>query len=308
MTERLVDRLRARGRAVARGRWFHALLLLATLGTTTIAGAGHCASFATSANPTAQAPSLGLLHVLATGLWYSVPLLLILGSHEMGHYVACRVHGVRASLPYFLPAPLPFTGTFGAVIRLRQRVPHRRALFDIGVAGPLAGLAVAIPVLVVGLLWSRVVPLPTDGGGVTLGEPLLFQGLAGMTLGPLSASTTVYLHPTAFAGWFGLLVTALNLLPVGQLDGGHIAFAVLGRHASRVSIATLAGVGLLAFRSWSWVVWGALVVLMLWRSGWTHAPTEEDVTPLGPGRLAVAILAGLSLVVCFSPVPIGLAR
>lgn len=291
-----------------RSRWFHALLLLATLGTTTVAGAGHWASFVASADPTAQAVPTSILPGLVTGLWYSVPLLLILGSHEMGHYVACRVHGVRASLPYFLPAPLPFTGTFGAVIRLRQRVPHRHALFDIGVAGPLAGIAVAIPVLVVGLLRSRVIPLPADGSGVTLGEPLLFQGLARLVLGPVPEMATVYLHPTAFAGWFGVLVTALNLLPVGQLDGGHIAHAVLGRHASRVSIAALAGMGLLAFRSWSWVVWGALVALMLWRSGWAHAPTADDDTPLGRGRLAVAVLAALCLVACFSPVPIGLAR
>jgi len=155
--------------------WRHVVLFLLTIATTTLAGAQHFASFQLDFN--ARAPQLSTTLFLLNGLWYSLSILTILGAHEFGHYFACRYYGVDASLPYFLPAPLPLTGTLGAFIRIREQIPGKRELFDIGIAGPLAGFAVAVPVLIVGMSFSRVSPLPPDTTGfVELGEPLLFKG------------------------------------------------------------------------------------------------------------------------------------
>ena len=213
-----------------RGRWkplVHLLLFLGTLGTTMAAGTGHYAGFAADfANPDLS------LALLPYGAWYSLTILAILGTHEFGHYFACRYYGIDASLPYFLPAPLPLTGTVGAVIRIRQPIPTKRMLFDIGAAGPIAGFVVAVPALFLGLRLSRIVPLPNDFVGMELGEPLLFQLAAWMVWGEAPTGHSINLHPMGLAAWLGLLITALNLFPIGQLDGGHIAYAALGRRST----------------------------------------------------------------------------
>ena len=212
-----------------RRRWrplIHLLLFLGTLVTTMAAGIGHYAGFA--GDPFNEIPDLSLA-LIPYGAWYSLTILAILGTHEFGHYFACRYYGIDASLPYFLPAPLPLTGTVGAVIRIRQPIPTKRMLFDIGAAGPIAGFVVAVPALFLGLRLSRVVPLPDDFVGMELGEPLLFQLAAWMVWGEAPTGHSINLHPMGLAAWLGLLVTALNLFPVGQLDGGHIAYAALGR-------------------------------------------------------------------------------
>jgi membrane-associated protease RseP (regulator of RpoE activity) len=240
------------------------------------------------------------------GPWYAFGILLILGAHEFGHYFACRWHNVDCTLPFFLPAPfLPLTGTLGAVIRIREPFPSRRALFDIGVAGPLAGFVTLIPFLIVGVYWSTVDVVPPAGEfQLWLGEPYLFRWVARTIHGPLVEGTDIVIHPLGFAAWFGMLATALNLLPFGQLDGGHIAYAVLGRRSWLVSVATLGLVITLAWFSQSWIVMAVLLTAMSYFMGFRHPAPLDDWTPLSPGRVLVALLALAILIGCFTPEPI----
>jgi membrane-associated protease RseP (regulator of RpoE activity) len=222
----------------------------------------------------------------------------------MGHYLACRYYRVDATLPFFLPAPLPLTGTLGAFIRIRSRIPSKKALFDIAIAGPIGGFVVAVPTLFVGLLLSKVERVPVDFEGIELGEPLLFRAAAWLVFGDLPDGLSINMHPMAFAAWFGLLATALNLFPISQLDGGHISHAVLGRKASYVTLAMIAGAVGLTFVSTSWIVWTILMVVMLFAMGPHHPPTLDEETPLDNGRRVFAVIALVMLIVCFTPVPI----
>jgi membrane-associated protease RseP (regulator of RpoE activity) len=270
------------GRPRRRRYPLHLVLFLATLVTTTLAGAGW-------------PPDLG------RGLLYGVPLMLILLSHEMGHYVMCRRYGVPASLPYFIPFPLSLFGTLGAVIRMRGIAYGRRALFDIGIAGPLAGLAVALPVTYWGLRLSRVVPegeMPP--GTLTLGEPILFRWLTRMAWGGSLGNADLILHPAAFAGWAGFFVTALNLLPVGQLDGGHVAHALLPRRSHLVGWATVGVLGIAALRFPGW----SLLLLLVLLLGVRHPPVAA-YEPLGPGRILLGLLGMVLFVLTFTPQPFG---
>ncbi len=245
-----------------------------------------------------------LTTTIVGGLWYSGAILLILGAHEFGHYFACRWHNVDCTLPYFLPAPLPLTGTLGAVIKIREPFPSRRALFDIGVAGPLAGFVTLLPFLIVGLYLSEIVPKPTDPSTIWLGEPLLFKTLATLIHGPLPDGTDIVIHPIGFAAWFGMLATALNLLPFGQLDGGHLAYAAFGRRATAVSMVTLAAVLGLSYLAASWIAMAVMLTAMTWMVGLRHPPPLDDVTPLTPMRWLVALLAVAVFIGCFTPTPI----
>jgi membrane-associated protease RseP (regulator of RpoE activity) len=282
----------------------HVLLFLATVYTTTAAGAEHYLSFylgfGGGFNP------FTTWELLVRGLWYSIPILTILGCHELGHYFACRYYGVAASRPYFLPAPLPLTGTLGAFIRIRQPIPGKRELFDIGIAGPIAGFVIAVPVLFVGMYLSRVEELPTDPETplLWLGEPLLLKLAAWLTFGRIADGFTVSMHPMAFAAWFGLLATALNLFPIGQLDGGHISYAVLGRKSSAVTIVMVLCLIGLAFWSMSWMVWAGLTILMLVVFGPHHPRTPDEEVPLDPTRKAIAVFAVIMFILCFTPAPI----
>jgi membrane-associated protease RseP (regulator of RpoE activity) len=222
----------------------------------------------------------------------------------MGHYLACRYYDVDASLPFFLPAPLPLTGTLGAFIRIREPIPSKRMLFDIGIAGPLAGFAVAVPALFLGLSMSHVVHVPADFTGLELGEPLLFQLAARLLWGTPPDGYSLNLHPMAFAAWFGLLATALNLFPFGQLDGGHISYAVLGRRSTLVTLATVGVALLLTYFSTSWLVWTGLMITMLVISGPRHPRTIDEHIPLDRTRIILAFVALAILVVCFTPAPI----
>lgn len=230
-----------------------------------------------------------------------VGLLSILLAHEMGHYVACRYYRVDATLPFFIPAPfLSFVGTLGAFIRIRAPIPHRRALFDIGIAGPLAGFVVCLPVLVLGLLEAQVRRTDPTSEGLFLGEPLLFKWAVSWLRGPTPDDMTLVLGPLGLAAWFGLFVTALNLIPVGQLDGGHVAYALFGRRARLVSrLAFLGCLGLLFLRP-TWLVW-CLLLLVLGRN---HPPTLDDSRPVGPGRALVGAIGLLVFAACFTPSPI----
>jgi membrane-associated protease RseP (regulator of RpoE activity) len=267
---------------------------------------------------------------------FSASVLLILGAHEMGHYLMARAHGVEATLPYFIPIPLGF-GTLGAVIRLRGRVPTRDALVDIGAAGPLCGLLVAVPVLGVGIalsqpmavpegvhhfppqssLWHfaellgqwlrwvlRDIPMseaPSDGT-LVFGDSLLGLALVRLIHGPLAEGTDLAAHPVLLAGWFGLLVTMLNLLPVGQLDGGHLTHAWFGEKAvplGRFVAGLLLPLALLG--SASWLVWFFLVTRVV---GFRHPPVTAPEKPLSPSRKAVCAVCFAATVLTFMPVPL----
>ena len=286
-------------------------LLAATLFTTSWAGGCQYAVFQHSfvdvqrGGPVITMPMFLDPVFYLHGLWYSLTILAILGCHEMGHYLMALRYQVDTTRPYFLPAPL-LTGTLGAFIRLRSRIPSKVALFDIGIAGPIAGFVVAVPALFLGMWLSRVEPLPEDLSGMQyLGEPLLFKFAAWLVFGTRADGYDINLHPVGFAAWFGLLATALNLFPISQLDGGHIAYAVFGRRSTTISIA-MVGVAIgLTFVSSSWIIWTILMVVMIAIVGPHHPPTLDDDQPLGRGRLLLAAVALAMLVVCFTPAPIG---
>lgn len=283
--------------------WRYVALFCLTVVTTTMVGVGHYASF--YAGFKAIDLPFSTWELAVRGLWYSLSILAILGAHEFGHYYACRYYGVDASLPYFLPVPLPLTGTLGAFIRIRQQIPTKRALFDIGIAGPIAGFVVLIPVLMVGMYMSQVIEVPKnfDGAVYELGEPLLFKAVAWLTFGAVPEGYTVNMHPVAFAAWFGMLATTLNLFPIGQTDGGHVSYAVLGRYSTFLSFGTLASLVGLSFVSMSWVVWTVLMTAMLIVVGPTHPTTIDEHVPLDRSRLWLAGFALAMFVLCFSPVP-----
>jgi len=247
-------------------------------------------------------PLTNPVHVLH-GIAFAGTLLAILVTHEFGHYFTARSYGASVSLPYFIPAPPPFLfGTLGAIINMRSPARDRNSLFDIAVAGPLAGLAVALPALWIGLRWSRVGVIP-EGGNVSFGDSLLTALATYLHFGPIPDNHDVFIHPVALAAWVGLFVTALNLFPVGQLDGGRIAYALFGSRHRAVSIATLGvllGLGI-ALRSGNWIVFAALVFLLV---GFRHAPPLDDLTPLSPGRYVVGVFCLILLIVLIPPVPI----
>jgi membrane-associated protease RseP (regulator of RpoE activity) len=294
---------RARVDPPAGRSWRHIILFALTVLSTTLVGAEHYASFYMDFG--SRRLDLSDIGLYLGGLWYSASILAILGAHEYGHYYACRYYGVDASLPYFLPAPLPLTGTLGAFIRIRQVIPTKRELFDIGIAGPIAGFVVAVPVLLIGMSLSRISELPADTSGfVELGEPLLFKGVAWLFWGTPPDGYSINMHPMAFAAWFGLLATALNLFPMGQLDGGHISYAVLGRRSTLVTLATVVALIGLTFVSMSWLVWTVLTVVMLVAFGPRHPKTLDEHVPLDRARLMLALFALVMFILCFTPAPI----
>ena len=287
-------------------RWRHLLLFLLTVMTTTFVGAEHFASFDIDFG--SRELELSTVQFILNGLWYSVSILAILGAHEFGHYYACRHYRVDASLPYFLPAPLPLTGTLGAFIRIRQTIPGKRELFDIGIAGPIAGFLMAIPMLVIGMALSHVEPMPKDFSGLVLelGEPLIFKAAAWLTFGTVADGYTVNMHPMAFAAWFGLLATALNLFPIAQLDGGHISYVVFGRKSTWVTFGCVGLLVLMSLVSRSWLAWTVMIVLMLLAFGPRHPRTDDEDVPLDATRRWLAVFAVVIFALCFTPEPIQL--
>ena len=283
--------------------WLHVLLFLLTIATTTLVGADHYAAFLVDF--TARRLTMPSTALLVRGLWYSVTILAILGCHELGHYVACRYYDVDASLPFFLPVPISITGTLGAFIRIREPIPQKRMLFDIGIAGPLAGFVVAVPALFIGVWMSHVVAVPPDFSGFELGEPLLFKLAERLIWGSIQDPYSLNLHPVAFAAWFGLLATALNLFPIGQLDGGHISYAVLGPRSTYVTVASIAiAITLAAKFSSSWIVWTGLMVVMLIMFGPRHPRVFDEEVPLSRSRKILAFVALVIFILCFTPAPI----
>jgi membrane-associated protease RseP (regulator of RpoE activity) len=234
-------------------------------------------------------------------LWRGIPfaatLLTILITHEFGHYLLSRIHRVPASLPLFIPGPPHVIGTFGAIIRMRGPIMNRRALFDIGVAGPLAGFVVAVVALAIGLGLSEV---GTSRYGLHYGEPLLFRLMSWFVFGSMPQNAEVLIHPIGFAAWFGLFVTSLNLIPIGQLDGGHVAYALLGSRQRTMAFAIVPVLIVLGFVGWpGWFVWAFMAGLF----GLGHPPVRNPQLPLGIARILVGWFALIVFVVTFAPVP-----
>jgi len=312
-----------RGSPPARRLWLHGVLFVATLVTTLAAGA-----MMSGVDPfRTQVLALGSVLVpypsglrfaaLLTGASFAVPFLGVLLAHEMSHYTAARAHRIRTSLPFFVPFPpyLSIIGTLGAFIRLRSPAVRRAALFDVGAAGPIASFLLSIPVLVVGL--SRSVAIPGHGSVSTpfvvqfLGQPvwlgngLLMGALARLLTPGVARGGPILLDPVAFAGWMGLFVTALNLLPLGQLDGGHILYALLGERQVRTARWFLLALVPLGFLWWGWWVW-ALLVVALHRGRMGHPALAQAGPDIGSGRTAVGWLMIFVFFITFVPVPLHL--
>ena len=237
---------------------------------------------------------------LVGGPWYCIAIMTILLSHEMGHYLMCRKYGVHATLPFVIPMPFTFFGTMGAVIVMKSPIPSRKALFDIGVAGPLAGLIVAIPAIYYGIQHSEIVEISElSKSTIYLGESLLFKWVSNLAIGPLSEGYDVNIHPLAYAGWTGLFVTALNLLPIGQLDGGHVMYALFGPNAKRIFNVSLAGFAVCTFYFPGWALLFALLLFF----GYKHPPPLDDFTPLDLRRKLIGVLAFVIFITSFTPVP-----
>jgi membrane-associated protease RseP (regulator of RpoE activity) len=235
------------------------------------------------------------------GAEYSIALLTILVAHEMGHFLQARRYGVPASLPFFIPIPAEPIGTMGAVIAMQPGIGDRKAIFDIAITGPLAGLVFALAFSVYGLQSAHVVEAANAAGMRKLGEPLLFQWLASIVIGPLPETKDIALGPAAYAGWVGIFITALNLFPIGQLDGGHILYALLRERAHPVSQLVLAGAaaGVVIGGYWGWTV----MILLLMLMGPIHPPTANDEVPLGTARTFLGWASLLFVFIGFTPTP-----
>ena len=248
--------------------------------------------------------ALFALTVLSTffvgGIYYSLSVMSILLAHEMGHYLMTRRYGIPATLPYFIPFPLSPFGTFGAIIKMKGVIVNKKALFDIGVAGPLSGFAVAMPFTVEGIRLSHVEALSEKAQYLRLGDPLLFKILVRLLIGEVPKDCDIVLHPFAYAGWVGLFVTALNLLPLGQLDGGHVAYAVFGEKTRYVYGSVFVLLGLLAvLYNPGWI--GLLVLLLVF--GLRHPRPYDMESGIGQKRKLIALLLLAVFALSFTPSP-----
>lgn len=269
------------------------VLLIATILSTLFVGASYAAETTEE------------LFMLWRGWPFSLSIMLILGAHEMGHYFAARYHNVPVTLPYFIPMPVPGSfGTFGAFIQLKAPVKNKRALLDVGAAGPWAGILFAIPILFIGLATSEVLPLPTATAYQMEGNSILYAAMKFIVFGrflPVDG-VDVHLNQVAWAGWVGLLVTSLNLIPLGQLDGGHVAYVLLGDRAKYLFWPVIVALGSLVILTGTltWVLWIGLLFLL----GRRYAVPLDDITTLNPGRRIIAILTLLLFFLVFIPIPL----
>ncbi|MEW6586447.1 MAG: site-2 protease family protein [Nitrospirota bacterium] len=233
------------------------------------------------------------------GIPFALSLMLILLSHELSHYFASKKHGVKATLPFFIPAPT-IIGTFGAFIKMKSPIMSRKSLIDIGASGPIAGFVVSVAATVIGLHFSEVVPSARTEGALNLGDSILFSLLCKIVLGATPAEHDILLYPVAFAGWIGLFVTSINLITVGQRDGGHIAYAILGEKHVRLSMILVPVMFVLGLALWEgWMVWSILLMVL----GVRHPPVLYWEVPLDPRRKLVSWISGVILILTFIPVP-----
>jgi membrane-associated protease RseP (regulator of RpoE activity) len=238
--------------------------------------------------------------IISLSLIYAVVLIGILLGHELGHFLTCRYYGIDATLPYFIPAPT-LIGTLGAFIKIRSPITKKQQLFDVGIAGPLTGFVLSLPAIVYGLLHSKVVPsLPRDES-LIFGEPLILKFVGGLVFKGIPQGYDVVPHPIAFAGWVGILVTALNLFPIGQLDGGHVFYALLGPKSRKIAPFFLAVFVVLGIFFWiGWFVWALLIYFL----GLKHPRIYDEDQPLTQGRKYIGILMLIIFVLSFTPDPI----
>jgi membrane-associated protease RseP (regulator of RpoE activity) len=297
--EQLQARKQRRSLAIA------AVLFVLTLVSTLAVGAQYAASYASGQSPDidqlfsnyaamAERPQL-----LFAGIPFAFTLIGILLAHELGHFFACRYYKISASYPYFLPAPT-LIGTMGAFIRIRSPIYNRKALFDVGLAGPVVGFLFAVPALAIAILYSRVVPLAEANAATVFGHPLVMRLLVA-ALRPGVRPGDLLLHPVGRAAWVGLFATALNLLPAGQLDGGHILYSVAGKYHKKITLAVALLLIPLGFTFWyGWIMWSVLLLAL----GFRHPPLLNRWEKLDGTRLVWAAVAVLMFVLCFMPMPI----
>jgi membrane-associated protease RseP (regulator of RpoE activity) len=294
--------------------WLNGLLFVLTVLTTCFAGLSWSANFlffesgaASGANPVAEAGrALSDPRLFPLSALYAVALMIILIGHELGHYLTCRRYDILATPPYFLPGP-PFIGTFGAFIRIKSPIHFKRQLFDIGANGPLAGFFLAFPALAVGLAFSRVATVVPAGDSMSFGEPLLFKLLSAFFIGRISDGAALVLHPVGWAGWVGILVTSFNLIPFGQLDGGHIAYAFLGRKARLVSKGVIVVFVVMGVFYWvGWFLWAAVILFFEFKSKLRlrHPPVLDENVPLDPKRRFRGVLVVVIFILSFIPDPV----
>ncbi len=264
-------------------------LFLLTLLTTLLVG-----SFHQGGNPFLKISDIFL------GIPFSFSLLAILGSHELGHYFIAKKENISVSLPYFLPVPHPLIGTMGAFIKMRSIIPSKKSLIRVGIAGPLVGFLVALPITYVGLKLSKIIKLEEIKQGLSLGNSIIFSILTKIVFKNIPEGCDILLHPMAFAGWLGFFVTALNLVPLGQLDGGHIAYALFGRF--RLFIIIILGILIYLSRYWlGWLFWAIIVSLLSLK----HPPVQDEITSLTKKDILLTICALIILLLTFPPKPFG---
>ncbi len=281
--------------------WPNAVLFILTVLSLLYTGAGIALGEALQDDPSRQ------LAELWRGWPYALAIVLILGSHELGHYFAARRHRVPVTLPYFIPLPFGFFGTLGAFIQLRAPLRNRKVLLDVGAAGPLVGMAFAIPILLLGLATAEVSPLPTDRPYILEGNSILYAAAKVVVFGRFlpDGRVDVFMNQLAQAGWTGLFVTGLNLIPVGQLDGGHVLYTLLGERARALYLPAVLAMGVLAITvSEAWLLW----VLLLMMFGRVYATPLDMLTPLDGRRRFIALLALLIFVLVFVPNPLQLVQ
>lgn len=286
-----VIRISKRGFALdLKSTWINILLFIITVFTTLFAG-----SIMEGGDP------LNDFSSILRGIPFSFTLMAILGFHELGHYFASRRNNVKATLPYFIPAPT-LIGTFGAFIKMKSPIYNRKSLMEIGAAGPLAGFAVALPALIYGLSNSQIIRV-TPGFGIKLGDSLLIKILSKMIFGTLPEGYDILLSSVAFAGWIGLLVTALNLLPIGQLDGGHIGYALFGKKHDIIAKVAFIAILPLAFFSEHWIIWAALIFFLIRIK---HPPILDYGSPLDFKHKLMGWVSFVIFILCFIPDPISM--
>ncbi len=293
--QHVVLALRGRVRPRPRPVWPNAVLLVLTILSLLYVGAAHEAALQDRDDI-----------VFWQGVPYALSILLILGTHELGHYFAARFHRVNVTLPYFIPLPFGFFGTLGAFIQLREPMRNRKVLFDVGVAGPLAGFVVALPILLIGLATSDIEPLPQQEDYILEGDSLLYATAKLTIFGELLPNNDedVFINQLAKAGWTGLFITGLNLIPLGQLDGGHVVFTLLGKHARRLYVPVLLGFLVLSFFNSAWLLW-TLLLFMLGRS---YAVPLDTVTELDQRRRWLGYTTLMIFVLVFVPNPLRIVQ
>jgi len=287
-------------------RWVNLVLFVLTILSTFFVGYLWGINYLYASHASQDMPDLAdlsFLHhpgLIRLSLVYSVSLLIILLSHELGHYLTCRRYRLRATLPYFIPAPT-LIGTLGAFIKIKSPLARKKELFDVGANGPIVGFLFSVPVLFFGLQLSKLVPALPRENSILFGEPLLLKIFVRLIFGQVGPSQDLILHPLAVAGWVGLLVTSFNLFPVGQLDGGHILYAVFGEKAEKFSLVILIIMVILGIFFWAgWLLWALLIYVL----GWKHPRMIAETEKIDRSRQLLGLLVLVIFILSFIPAPV----